>query len=375
MNKIELFDSIMNNEEKRKFILEQCELFDLYHEKGTKGDHEAKRILNKILKEGRLDLNPRPHYEDKYDVDSRYDQVNRVFYPKDGEKIVLKDNQIVKEFDDRKEIWTPAHTISYNHEMCTYDLSKGESPLWTLRAIPTKSAFAELIWIYSKQSSDLVDFDEILGKNTWELNGEINNWWKDWAVKDSDGKFILNEDGHPDIYNCYGGTIGPRHLTEQLINGLIDDPDGRRHIICMWQYDDFKKKHGLKPCAFLTNWNVRHEANGDYLDMCLYQRSSDFCTAGSINQFQYVMFLEVIAKITGYIPGKFTWFADNIQIYDRHINQAKELISREGIDCSPKVEIFNTDFFKLTTKDYKLTGYPLKEIEEKNKQLKFQLGI
>ena len=36
----------MNNEEKRKFILEQCELFDLYHEKGTKGDHEAKRILN-----------------------------------------------------------------------------------------------------------------------------------------------------------------------------------------------------------------------------------------------------------------------------------------------------------------------------------------
>ncbi len=136
--------------------------------------------------------------------------------------------------------------------------------------------------------------------------------------------------------------------------------------------------HGLKPCAYQTNWNVRHSKDGiDYLDMCLYQRSSDYVTAGCINQVQYAVFLIIVAHCLGYMPGKFTWFVDNIQIYDRHIDQVKEMINRESIDCKPYIWINPgvQDFYELTVNDIRLIDYPRDEIKAKNPQLNFPLGI
>ena len=52
----------------------------------TKGDVYTKEILTRILEEGCLDKNPRPKYADG----------------------------------------TPAHTLSVNHGMCTYDITKNE---------------------------------------------------------------------------------------------------------------------------------------------------------------------------------------------------------------------------------------------------------
>ena len=81
----------------------------------TKGDIYTKEILKRILEEGCLDKNPRPHYADG----------------------------------------TPAHTLSVNHGMCTYDLTKGETPMITLRPIAIKSAIGELLWIYQDSSNNL----------------------------------------------------------------------------------------------------------------------------------------------------------------------------------------------------------------------------
>lgn len=60
-----------------------------------KSDDMTKEMIEQILSDGCLDVNPRPHYSDG----------------------------------------TPAHTISINHVMQTYDLSKGELPIITLRPI------------------------------------------------------------------------------------------------------------------------------------------------------------------------------------------------------------------------------------------------
>ena len=67
----------------------------------TKGDMYTKEILKRILEEGCLDVNPRPHYADG----------------------------------------TPAHTLSVNHGMCTYDLTKGENPLITLSKVSSICQF------------------------------------------------------------------------------------------------------------------------------------------------------------------------------------------------------------------------------------------
>ena len=283
---------------------------------GTKGDMYTKEILKRILDEGCLDKNPRPHYADG----------------------------------------VPAHTLSVNHGICTYDLSKGESPLITLRPIATKSAIGEILWIYQQESNDLNVLRDKFGVT----------WWDEWDI------------GNRTIGAVYGETVRRHELVKNLIEGIKNNPDGRRHIISLWQENDFKEPHGLKPCAFLTEWNVRHGKDGkDYLDMCLVQRSSDFATAGCINQVQYVVLQHMIARHLDLIPGRFTWFYNNIQIYDRHIEQAKELIRREPIECNPVIKLNEAkdNFYDFTQDDVKIEGYPRQLIKEKNPQLKFDLGI
>lgn len=282
----------------------------------TKGDYYTKEILQRILDEGCLDVNPRPHYADG----------------------------------------TPAHTLSFNHGMCTYDLTKNESPLITLRPIAIKSAVGELLWIYQDASNDLNLLRDKYGVT----------WWDEWDI------------GDRTIGTVYGETVRRRDSVRNLLYGLENNPDGRRHMINLWQEDDFKERHGLKPCAFLTQWNVRHGRDGiDYLDMCLTQRSSDFCTAGCINQVQYLVFQHLVARHLELTPGIFTWFYNNIQIYDRHIEQAKELINREGVDCNPEIWLNpeKQNFYDFTPEDVEVRGYPKKIIKEKNPQMKFEIGI
>lgn len=281
----------------------------------TKGDQYFREIVERILDEGSLDVNPRPRYADG----------------------------------------TPAHTLSIDHVMCTYDLAKGESPFITLRPIAIKSAIGELLWIYRDMSNDL----DLL-RDKYNIT-----WWDEWDI------------GDRTIGQCYGATVKKWNLTENLISDIKNDPDGRRHIINMWQEDDFKQKHGLKPCAYQTVWNVRHAGDGtDFLDMCLFQRSSDFLTAGCINQLQYLAFLVAIASHLGYRPGRFTWYAANVQVYDRHIEQAKEMLARQSIECEPMITLpEGSSFWDLSVDDFKVEGYPREEIKEKNPQLRFDLGI
>lgn len=282
---------------------------------GTKGDMYAKVVMDDIMQNGTLDLNPRPHYSD-------------------GE---------------------PAHTLSINGGIMTYDLSKGESPLQTLRPIAVKSAIGELLWIYQQESNNL----DLLAKYGV-------TWWDEWDI------------GNRTIGSVYGETVRRHELMRDLLEGLKDNPDGRRHIINLWQVDDFKEPHGLKPCAYLTTFNIRHEWDGkDYLDMSLKQRSSDFATAGCINQMQYVILQNLVARHLGVEPGRFSWQYDNIQLYDRHLDQAIEMMNREPITCDPKVEINpnKNNFYDMEPNDIKIVNYPRELIKTKNPQLKFPLGI
>lgn len=346
---------------------------------GTKGDMYTKFIMDKILREGCLDHNPRPHYEDFYE-NAKYDGKTNELVLEDGTRKKIWDEELVIPKDNGYEVWVPAHTISVNQGVeCTYDLSKGESPMITLRPIAVKASVAEILWIYQRESNDLVLFDELLGRKTWDEDHKINNWWLDWAIKDENGEYILNEEGHPTIGACYGETVNRRNmLKKEVIEQIRNNQDGRRNITCLWQQDDFNEKHGLKPCAFLTVWNVRHDWDGkDYLDMTMVQRSSDFATAGCINQVQYAALQIMVARELGLEPGTFTWKPINIQLYDRHIDQAIEMLDRDPINCEATIELNKKiiKFEDIMPDDVKIKDYPRELIKTKNPQLKFKLGI
>lgn len=101
---------------------------------GTKGDVYTKEIIQRILDEGCLDMWPSSKYIDG----------------------------------------VPAHTLSVNHLMTTYDLTKGEMPLITLRPIAVRYAIGELLWIYQDQSNNLDLLKEKYGIT----------WWDEWDIGD-----------------------------------------------------------------------------------------------------------------------------------------------------------------------------------------------
>lgn len=242
---------------------------------------------------------------------------------------------------------TEGHTLYINQVVEKYDISKGEFPITTLRPIAWKSAIREILWIYQDQTNDLSVLEDKYGIK----------WWRDWEVDNSNT-----------IGQRYGATVKKYDQMNRLLKGLINEPYTRRHIIDLYQYSDFNATEGLHPCAFLTVWSVR----GEYLDMTLHQRSSDYCTAGHINKIQYVALLMMVCRHVGLKPGVFMHVVENLHIYDRHINEAKELLSREPSEKVPKLILKEgkTDFYDFTIDDFEMIDY-----EPVNPQLKFELAI
>lgn len=278
----------------------------------TKADKYMNSMIFRIMDEGYKDENPRPHYADG----------------------------------------TPAHTISVNHTFRTYDLSKGEFPICTLRPMAWKTGIREIFTIYQKPTNELQKM-ESMGVT----------WWKDWDIGDGT------------IGQRYGATVSRYDLINNLIKDIQNDPYGRRKIVSLWQETDLRETAGLAPCAFLTIWNVR----GEYLDMVLVQRSGDMLTAsgpGGINEIQYAALLMMIARHTGYKSGVFSHLVANEQIYDRHFDAAEEMLSRyQDLSSDDKIPILTlnpdaTNFYEMTIDDFTMADYvPMKP------QLKLELGI
>lgn len=279
----------------------------------TRADILLHQEILEILENGYKDVNPRPKYPDG----------------------------------------TPAHTISINHVMRSYDLSAGEFPICTLRPMAWKTAIKEIFTIYQKPTNNLA-----------EMREAGVTWWDEWDIGDGT------------IGQRYGATVSRYDLINNLIKDIENDPYGRRKIVSLWQEQDLHETPGLAPCAFLTIWNVR----GDYLDMMLIQRSGDMLTAsgaGGINEIQYAALLMMIARHTGYAPGVFTHVVANEQIYDRHIDAAYEMLARfenrigeenKGITVALNPE--KNNFYDMTIDDFIVMGY-----EPQRPQLKLELGI
>lgn len=282
----------------------------------TKADVIFKNNIKRILEEGCWDRSPRPKYIDG----------------------------------------TPAHSRFITQVFEEYNLAKGELPITTLRPIAIEKSIEEILWIYVDQTNSL----DVLE------NEHGIKWWRAWDIGDGT------------IGQRYGATVSRYDLMNGLLNGLNKDPFGRRHIINLLQETDLKETDGLYPCAFQTLWSVRSSdifEDGKevlFLDLTLTQRSSDYLVAGHINMIQYVALQMMVAHELGMRVGKFARFTQNLHIYDRHIEQAHELLKREPseIQSSLVLNAEGKSFYEIKASDFTLENYhPVKP------QLKFELGI
>lgn len=243
---------------------------------------------------------------------------------------------------------TPSHTYFVNQVFEKYDLSKGELPILTLRQTAWKSGIKEVLWIYQDQSNNL----DLL-KEKYSIT-----WWDEWDI------------GDRTIGQRYGATVKKYDLMNKLLKALKEQPYGRRHIINLYQESDLAASQGLHPCAMETQWSVRD----GFLDMTLIQRSSDVAVANAINKIQYVALQMMVARHVGLEAGVFCHYVNNAHIYDRHIDQVKELISRNPQENGEKIRLVlnpdKTNFYDFTLEDFTMEGYtPVKP------NLKFEMAI
>ena len=251
--------------------------------------------LQKIMSEGSLDENPRPKYSDG----------------------------------------TPAHSKFITQVFEEYNISKGEFPITTLRNTAIKTGIKEILWIYQKQTSSL------------EVAREMGiNWWDEWNVGDNS------------IGQRYGATIKRYDLMNKLLDGLVNDPFGRRHIISMYQYVDLEETNGLFPCAYEILCSIRKVGEDKVLDMTLVQRSSDYLTANTINKGQYLALQMMVAGHCGYKVGKFCHLVQNLHIYDRHFDYVSELLKNETTNISPSFRLNgNKNFYDYTLDDFEFFDF------------------
>ncbi|MFI2284394.1 thymidylate synthase [Nocardia beijingensis] len=194
----------------------------------------------------------------------------------------------------------------FGHQL-RYDLAAG-FPLVTTKKVHLKSIVYELLWFLRGDS------------NIAWLREHGVSIWDEWA--DADGE----------LGPVYGvqwrswPTPDGTHIDQisQVLHTLRTDPDSRRIIVSAWNVADLDKM-ALAPCHAFFQFHV---ADGK-LSCQLYQRSADLFLGVPFNIASYALLTHMVAQQTELIPGDFIWTGGDCHIYDNHLEQVAEQLSRD----------------------------------------------
>jgi thymidylate synthase len=236
---------------------------------------------------------------------------------------------------DNNEIPKTKRIIQVSHK---YDLSKG-FPISSLREINYKAAIDEIICFYMKLSNKVVD-----------MNSKI---WNSWAT-DGEIKFAYG-------YQIAKPTMGFPSQMHYVLNEIKTNPTSRRIQMNMFNAEEqeLKAKKSLIECAFGVILSVKKGK----LHMTLMQRSGDKLTAAGVggwNLVQYAALQHAIAQECELEVGILKHDIQDLHLYDKHENQAKEMIRRYeelGTFELPALKIAKKPFFELTADSFELIDY------------------
>jgi thymidylate synthase len=217
-----------------------------------------------------------------------------------------------------------------------FDLSEG-FPLITTKRVHFKSIAYELLWFLRGESN--VGWLRENGVTIWDewadASGELGPvygvQWRSWPTPDG---------GHID-------------QIAQLIDTLRTDPDSRRMIVSAWNVSEIPSM-ALAPCHALFQFYV---ADGR-LSCQLYQRSADLFLGVPFNIASYALLTMMVAQQVGLEPGDFVWTGGDCHIYDNHLDQVNEQLSREPFP-SPTLRITRRpdSIFDYRFDDFELVDY------------------
>lgn len=213
--------------------------------------------------------------------------------------------------DDR----TGTGTKSVFGRQIRFDLEKG-FPLVTLKKTFWKGVFIELLWIMRGETN--IKFLKDHGIRIWDewagqsgdLGPVYGKQWRNWSCITSN---LIKEDVVID-------------QLETVLKQIKETPNSRRIIMSAWNVGDLEKM-ALPPCHMMSQFYVREGK----LSCHLYQRSADLFLGVPFNIASYSLLTHFLAKDAGLRVGEFISSYGDLHLYNNHIDQCKEMITREPL--------------------------------------------
>ena len=227
-----------------------------------------------------------------------------------------------------------------------FDLSDG-FPLLTTKKLHLKSIIHELLlFIKVETNTKYLKENNVKIWDAWsDENGDLGpvygHQWRNW-----------NSDGVDQI--------------SILIDQIKNNPNSRRMIVSAWNpsvlpdtSESFSTnvangKAALPPCHAFFQFYVSEGK----LSCQLYQRSADTFLGVPFNIASYALFTMMIAQVTNLEVGDFIHTFGDVHLYNNHLQQAKEQLSRDfrslpTMKINPKIT--NINDFKY--EDFELINY------------------
>jgi len=214
---------------------------------------------------------------------------------------------------------------------------RDDFPLVTTKKVHFKSVVYELLWFLRGDTN--VKYLKDNGVSIWDewadANGELGpvygKQWRSWQCPD--GRVV--------------------DQLSNVIEQIKKNPDSRRLIVSAWNVADIDSMK-LPPCHTMFQFFV---ANG-VLSCQLYQRSADVFLGVPFNIASYALLTMMVAQVCDLCPGEFIHTFGDAHLYSNHMEQVKELLSRDP-KTAPKVKL-NPDvknIFDFKYEDITLEGY------------------
>jgi len=253
-----------------------------------------------------------------------------------SEKVYLDLLQEILTYGEDRSDRTGVGTRSIFGVQMRFDLSEG-FPAVTTKKLAWKSVVSELLW-FIEGSGDENRLKEILHGDRYSDKKTI---WSDNATAPYWVKKRLQR--HPgDLGRVYGVqwrrwrkpivrinkvVLQNHDQLLELIAGIKEDPNSRRHIITAWNPGELDLM-ALPPCHMMSQFYV---ANGR-LSCHMYQRSADMFLGMPFNIASYALFTHMIAKVCNLDVGDLIISVGDAHIYSNHIDQVKEQLTRTPFD-------------------------------------------
>jgi thymidylate synthase len=203
---------------------------------------------------------------------------------------------------------TGTGTLSLFGAQSRYRLADG-FPLLTTKKIHTRSMIHELLWFIRGDT------------NIRYLRENGVTIWDEWADEKGDLGPVYGAQ-----WRAWPGPDGPIDQLAQVIQQIKTTPDSRRHLVSAWNPAQIAGM-ALPPCHSLFQFYVDQQEGT--LSCQLYQRSADLFLGVPFNIASYALLTHMIAQVTGYLPGDFIHTIGDLHLYQNHLDQVREQLSRK----------------------------------------------